>query len=155
MLPEKEKPQIQAKQVVKIRPKLGRDRAGIRHKTPQPVVVDITATVSKSHKIPTIQNVTKDNTNFPVPEQLITNETETITRKQIQGKNREQPFYPDLIYRPPPRPPDNLRPNCPETESDTKPKIDIESEENSPHQEGIISQIYQRPINLIFKNQKI
>ena len=46
--------------------------------------------------------------NFPVPRQLITNETETITREKIQGKNREQPFYPDPIYRPPPRPPDNL-----------------------------------------------
>ena len=32
VLPEKQKPQIQAKQVVKIRPRLGRGRAGIRHK---------------------------------------------------------------------------------------------------------------------------
>ena len=82
MLPEKQKPQIQAKWVVKIRPRLGRDRAGIRCKKSQPVVVDINATVSKSRKIPTIQNVTKDDTNFPVPEQLISNETETITRKK-------------------------------------------------------------------------
>ena len=47
LLPEKQKPQIQAKQVAKIRPKLGRGRAGIRCKKPQPVA-DITATVSKS-----------------------------------------------------------------------------------------------------------
>ena len=66
---------------------------------------------------------------FPVPDQLITNKTETITRGKIQGKNREQPFYQDPIYRPPPRPPDNLEPNHPESESDTKPKIDIEFEE--------------------------
>ena len=32
VLPEKQKPWIQAKQVVKIRPKLGRGRAGIRCK---------------------------------------------------------------------------------------------------------------------------
>ena len=69
----------------KIRPKLGRGRAGIRCKKSQSVA-DITATESQSHKISTIQNVTKDNTNFPVPKQLITNETETITRKKIQGK---------------------------------------------------------------------
>ena len=37
VLPEKQKPQIQAEQVVKIRPRLGRGRAGIRHKKPQPV----------------------------------------------------------------------------------------------------------------------
>ena len=91
---------------------------------------------------------------FPVPNQLITNETETITRGKIQGKNREQPFYPDPIYRPPPRPPDNLRPNHPESESDTKPKIDIEFEQNSPHQEGIISEFYQRPDKSYFQEPK-
>ena len=154
VLSEKQKPQIQAEQVVKIRSKLGRGRAGIRCKKPQPVVVDITATASKSHKKPTIQNVTKDNTNFPVPKQLITNETETITRKKIQGKNREQPFYQDLIIRPSPRPPDNLRPSHPESESDTKPKIDIEFEENSPHQEGIILEVYQRPNKSFFQEPK-
>ena len=49
------------------------------------------------------------------------------------------------MYRPPPRPPDNLRPNCPESKSDTRHEIDIEIEENSPHQEGIILEVYQRP----------
>ena len=127
VLPEKQKPQVQVKQVVKIRPKLGRGRAGIRCKKPQPIAAP-TIAVSKSPKIPTIQNVTKDNMDFLIPKQLITNETETITRKKVLGKNREQPFYPDLIYRPPPRPPDNLKPYCPETELDTRPKIDIEFE---------------------------
>ena len=111
--------------------------------------------MSKSCKISTIQNVTKDNTNFPVPKLLITNKTETIARKKVQSKNREQPFYSEPIYRPPPRPPDNLRPNCLESESDRKYKIDIEFEENSPHQEGIISEVYQRPDKSYFQNQKI
>ena len=82
---------------------------------------------------------------FPVPEQLIINETETLTKREIQSKNREQPFYPDHIYRPPSRPPENLRPNSPESKPDERPKIDVEFEENSPHQEGIISEFYQRP----------
>ena len=85
VLLEKQKPQIQAKQIVKIRAKLGRGRAGIRCKKTQPVA-DMTATASKSHKAPTIQNATKDNTDFPVPRQLITNETETITRKRYKVK---------------------------------------------------------------------
>ena len=55
-----------------------------------------------------IQNVTKHSTDFPVPEQLITDKTETIIRRMIQDKNGELPFYPDPIYRPPPRPPENL-----------------------------------------------
>ena len=154
VLLEKQKPQIQAEQVVKIRLKLGRGRAGIRCKKPQPVA-DINISASKSCKIPTVQKVTKDSTDFPVPEQLITNETQTITRRKIQGKSREQPFYPDLIYGPPPRPPDNLRPNHPESELDTMTKIDIEFEENSPHQEGIILEFIKGPISIIFKNQKI
>ena len=72
VLPEKQKPHIEAEQVVKIRLKLGRGRAGIRCKQPQPFA-DLTATVSKSHQIPIIQNATKDNMDFPVPKQLITN----------------------------------------------------------------------------------
>ena len=153
VLPEKQNPQIQAEQVVKIRPKLGRGRAGIRSKKLQPVAAP-TIAVSKLHKIPTVQNVTKDNMDFLIPKPLITNETETITEKKILGKNREQPFYPDLIYRPPPRPPGNLRPHCPETELDTRPNIDIEFEENSPHQEGIISEVYQRPNKSYFQELK-
>ena len=79
------KPQIQREQVDKIRPRLGQGRAGIRCKKPQPVA-DITVSASKSHKIPTVQNVTKDSTAFPVPEQLITNDTEANTRREIQGQ---------------------------------------------------------------------
>ena len=66
----------------------------------------------------------------------------------------EQPFYPDLIYRPPPRPPDNLRPNCPESESDTMPKIDFKFKEITPHQEGIILEFYQRPDKSYFQEPK-
>ena len=79
--------QIHAKQVVKNRPKLGGGRAGIRCKKPQSVA-DITVDTGKSHKIPTTQNVTKNNMDFPVPNQLITNETEIITRGKVKiGSN--------------------------------------------------------------------
>ena len=55
-----------------------------------------------------VQNVTKDSMDFSVPEQLIMDKTEAITKGTIQDKNRELPFYSDLIYRPPPRPAENL-----------------------------------------------
>ena len=57
-----------------------------------------------------VQNVTKDSLDFgfPSPNQLIMDKTEAITRGTIQDKNRELPFYSDPIYRPPPRPPENL-----------------------------------------------
>ena len=76
---------------------------------PQPVV-DITVSASKSCKIPTVPNATKNSTAFPVPKQLITNETETITRRKILSINTEQTFHPDLIYRPFPWPLENLQP---------------------------------------------
>ena len=99
ILPEKQKPQIHGEQVDKNRPRFGRGRAGIKHKKTQPVV-EITVSASKSHKIPSVQNVTKDSMAFPVPKQLITNEIETITRGKILSINTEQTFHPDLIYRP-------------------------------------------------------
>ena len=37
---------------------------------------------------------------------------------------------------------------------DTKSKIDIEFEENSPHQEGIILEVYQRPDKSYFQEPK-
>ena len=72
----------------------------------------------------------------------------------IQDKNTELLFYPDLIYRPPPRPPENLQPHSPESKPDTRPKIDIEFEENSLYQEGIISKAYQRPDKSYFQEPK-
>ena len=84
--------------------------AGIRCKKLQPVD-GITASASKSCIIPKIlmvQNVTKHSMDFPVQGQLITKKTKASTRGMIQDKNSKLPFYPDLICRPPPRPPENL-----------------------------------------------
>ena len=49
---------------------------------------------------------------------------------------------------------ENLQPNSPENRPDTKPRIDVEFEENSPHQEGIISEFYQRPDKSYFQEPK-
>ena len=54
--------------VDKNRPGLGTGRAGIKHQKPQSFV-DITVSASKSCKIPTVQNATKDSMAFPVPKQ--------------------------------------------------------------------------------------
>ena len=141
------------KQVDINRPKLGRGRAGMQHKNPQPVA-DTLVSTNKSPKIPTIQKDAKGSMDFPVAEQLIMNKIETITRRQVQDKNREQPFYPDPFFRPPPRLPDNLQAESLKTNTATKSKIDIDFEENSPHQEGIISELYQRPNKTYFQEPK-
>ena len=54
-----------------------------------------------------------------------------ITKRQVQDKNREQPTQRDPYFRAPPRPPDNLWPESPKTNTVTKTKIDIDFEENS------------------------
>ena len=153
VLPEKQKPQLQNKQVDENRPRLGQGRAGIRCRKPQPVD-DITASTGKSHKLPTAQNFTKDIMDFPVPEQLISGKTEAITWRLMQDKNRELPFYPDPIYRPPPRTPEKSWPNSLESKPDTRSKIDVEFVENSLHQEGIRSKFYQRPDKSYFQEPR-
>ena len=104
---EKQKPQIQEKQVDNNRPRLGRGRSQMQHKHPQPVA-DALVSANKSPKIPANQKVTIDSTKFPVPNQLITPKIETITMRQVQDKNRELSCQPDPYFRPPPKLPDNL-----------------------------------------------
>ena len=63
----------------------------MQHKHLQPAS-DTLLLTNKLPKKPTIQKDTKASTDFPVPQQLITNKTETITQRQVQDKNREQPL---------------------------------------------------------------
>ena len=150
---EKQKSQIQEKQIDNNRPKLGRGRAEMWHKQLQPVA-DTLLSTNKSPNIPTNQKVTIDSTKFPVPNQLITHRAETFTTRQVQDKNREYPCQSDPYFRPPPRPPDNLGPHSPKTNTVNETNIDIEFEENSSHQEGIISEIYQKPDKSYFQEPK-
>ena len=55
-----------------------------------------------------VQSVTKDSSDFPVPQQLIIGQDRSSYKRNDTGKNRALPFYPDPIYRSPPRPPENL-----------------------------------------------
>ena len=57
----------------------------------------------------------------------------------------QTPNYPDPVMKPPPRPPDNIAQNDRQINLDLDLEINKDFEENSPYQEGIISEIYQRP----------
>ena len=70
------------------------------------------------------------------------------------------PFHPDPTYRPPPKP---VRSNMPRSQENSQsspstenisPDINLEFEENSPFQEGIISEAYQRPDKSFFQEPK-
>ena len=85
---------------------------------------------------------------------ISSSKTEAMTPGMIQDINREIPFYPDPIYRPPPRPPENVWLLRIESKADTSPRIDLEFKENSLYQEGIISKTYQRPDKSYFQEMK-
>ena len=53
--------------------------------------------------------------------------------------------YSDPVIKPPPRPPDRLVQNDRQTNLDIDLEINKDFKENSPYQEGVISEIYQRP----------
>ena len=116
----------------------------MQHKQLQPVA-DTLVSTNKSLNIPTTQEVTIDSTKYPEPKQLITHRTETYIMRQVQDKNREYPCQPEPYFRRPPRPPDNLQLWSLKTNTTNESDIDIEFEEDLLHQEGKISEIYQRP----------
>ena len=92
---------------------------------------------------------------FLMHEQSINNsKTEAIPQGMIQNINREIPFYPDPIYRPPPKPPENLPSPRIESKTDVSSRIELEFEENLPYEEGLISETYQRPDESYFQGPK-
>ena len=77
---EKQKPQIQERQVDNNKPKLGRGRAGMQCKQLQ-LVADTLVSTNTSPNIPTTQEVTIDSAKYPEPKQLKTHRTETSTMR--------------------------------------------------------------------------
>ena len=74
-----------------------------------------------------------------------------IERKIIQDVSKDIPIYPDPVYRPPPKP---VRTSIPEILGsllDIDPELNSDFEENSPFQEGVISEMYQRPDKSYFQ----
>ena len=143
------------------KPRIGQGRARLRRKvkTLQPI--------SLPHQLPA-QPITKHapKTVMPLPEP--TNQSQSHVQPQIMPRSLSQhqlvdptciiqqtgpkiqhrpfPPYHDLYARPPPKPPDTTDPLDSQKDlldNDLDRKVEIE--ENSPFQEGIISEIYERP----------
>ena len=68
----------------------------------------------------------------------------------IKKINKGLPFYLDLTYRPPPKLVRIPMSESPEN-MDISPELNTDFEENSPFQEGVISEIYQRPDKSFFQ----
>ena len=59
--------------------------------------------------------------------------------------SRDIPPYPDPVYRPPPKPAEIPLQQTPRKLTELDADINMDFEENSPHQEGILTETYQRP----------
>ena len=142
-------------------PRIGQGRARLRRKvktnqpiplpqqTPtQPITTHVPQTALPLPEPNTQSQVNEQPQHIPIPlpqHQLV---DPTCMIQQIGPKiqHRPSPPYHDLYSRPPPRPPDVIDPIDSQKDlldNDLDRNVDIE--ENSPFQEGIISEIYERP----------
>ena len=93
----------------------------------------------------------RKNINAPQVEQNIGTSIEQgryVTPKHLhrpQAGKIQTPNYPDPEMKSPPRPPDKMTQNDRQINLDLDLEINLDFEENSPYQEGVISEIYQRP----------
>ena len=71
----------------------------------------------------------------------------------IQNVNREIPFYPDPVYRPHSQPVKTPVPKIPGGMG-INLELNMDFEENSPFQEGVISETYQRPDKSFFQESQ-
>ena len=109
----------------------GARSTGKTRKEIKPIIIDDTLTIIDLDTKTGLDTKSKDDTMIKAPNNLV--------RPGIEGT-----MYPNPIARPPPKPPElmdkttDIRQN-----TDTNPNVDFE--ENSPHQEGIISEMYICP----------
>ena len=81
----------------------------------------------------------------PLPQHQLVDPTSIISWIGPKIQHRPSPQYHDPYTRPPPRPPDVTDPLDSQKDlSDNDLDRNIDIEENSPFQEGIISEIYER-----------
>ena len=139
---------LKGNEISQQKPRIGKGRAGMRRrKSP----INQTTAAETSKKFPEVSKTEKKvimHPDFTTPVQSVNNPSvEAINRRP---KIKDIPFYPDPMYRPPPKltristseGPGNIH---------ISPENNIDFEENSPFQEGIISETYQRPDKSFFQ----
>ena len=145
------------------KPRIGQGRAGLRRKVKAPLPI------ASPHPLP-VQPITEHDSRTAMPLPEPTNQSQSQVQPQLWPRQslqhhltdptlipqqigpkiqpRPTPSYHDPFFRPPPKPPDISNPldnqkGLLDNDSDQK----VEIEENSPFQEGIISENYERPDN--------
>ena len=134
------------------KPKLGQGRESLRSEIKVPVQVQVQIKeenqtrnqnlikqkeglqVSLTRQT-TVRNIEQETENDTIPKHI---SKPTVTKIKI-------PMYPDPLMKPPPRLPDVKTQDDRKINLDLDLEINKDFEVNAPYQEGIISEIYQRP----------
>ena len=179
ILPEKQliKPIItsEAKSIYQSKPSLGQGRAGLKLKIKIPMSPLINKPIVKltenpilhiqdmvqpkiTSKVPIPEKSSIHDKAIPIPDYAIPQTrsrddsgSRMVKRKTIQDISREILMYPDLIYRPTPKPTEIPLQEIPRNLSDLYMDINTDFEENSPNQEVMISETYQKPDKSYFQ----
>ena len=130
-------------QKLAVKPKLEQDRA-------DPSVQKQTQVTGDNHVKDQSMPEQRKNLGIPQDEQntsTIIEQGRYITPTHLnrpQAGKIQTPNYPNPVMKPPPRPPDKIMQNDRQINLDLDLEINQDFEENSPYQEGIIFEIYQR-----------
>ena len=154
-LPEKQNIRpLKGNEILQEKPQVSQGQAGVRRGRPPPINQTITQTSEMSQRIPEgskIEIRITNQTESTTPAQSITNSNVEVTHRRPLIKHI--PFYTDSTYRPSPKPvKTSTTKSSKSSESpDIIPEINIDFEENPPFQEGVISEMYQRPNKSFFQ----
>ena len=145
---------MKTREISQMKPRLGQGRVGLRHKIK--TLIPINKPIAQTMKSPpndfTPKSPKAQDTVIPsctVPQ--MKPRGDISSRKTIQYMSREIPIYPDPIYWPPPKPGKTRIPEIPGNLSDIDPEPSMDFKDNSPFQEGVISETYQRPDRSYFQ----
>ena len=140
---------------------IGQGRAGLNRKRSSPINQIINQPSELSQKTPGKTKIEKEKTNqahSKDPVHIINNVDVGMTH--TNPLIHDAPFHPGLTYRPPPQP---IRSNMPRSQESLQssssveninPDINLDFKQNSPFQEGVIYETFQRLNKSFFQNQK-
>ena len=136
------------------------ERAGSRRKRPDSINQPINQPSNLSQKILGRTEIETGKTNHIHTKDLM-HSIDNVSGKMTNNNPLipDVPFHPGPVYRPPPKPikKDMAYPQSSQSSNsieDIMPNINFDFEENSPFQEGIMSETLKDQTNHFFKNQK-
>ena len=150
------------KEMSQVKPRLGQRREDLRCKIKTPMLNSISKPIMQVREkqpnvlVPDtrrIQDKIVPIPNYTTPHTWSKDDSGSsmVERKVTQDVSREIPICPDPVYRPLPKPVKTPIPEIPGSLSDIDPELNTDFEKNSPFQEGVISEMYQRLDNTYFQ----